>query len=300
MNTFTKLAFAAMAITASFTASAQDRADLLFIVGDATPGGWSLDDATALVSNNDPNVYQGTLYLTADKEFKFLTTYDWGNNEYHPSEGAKVLPGEDGIVKIALNGDDNKITVAESANYLVTVNLNTLEASITKSVYQDTEIKYASLFAVGDALPTTWDVNKGLVLYQNPETPYVYSRAGFELSTGVFKIATCLKGAGTWAAKYWYFADVNDPAKMALGQDGDNKWNVAEVGTYDLTANTLTNDIELKKVGDNGTLANLTLNGVASAAATYYDLQGARVLNPAKGQIVVRVDANGKASKVRF
>ena len=44
------------------------------MVGDATWGGWSLDKTSVMIRSTDnPDVFTYTGYLTADKEFKFLT-----------------------------------------------------------------------------------------------------------------------------------------------------------------------------------------------------------------------------------
>lgn len=71
----------AAALTASAIAAAQD--NKLYIVGDATPGGWDLNMAQALEHDSEnSSVYSGTIYLTEGKEFKFLTQTEWGGMEY--------------------------------------------------------------------------------------------------------------------------------------------------------------------------------------------------------------------------
>lgn len=297
MKTLTKLAVAAVAMTSALSAAAQDRADLLFVVGDAAPGGWDLNAVTALTSRTS-NVYEGTVYLQADKELKFLTKYDWGKDEYHPAT-ADSTPDENGDVALVLNGDDTKIKLAESANYYITVDLNKMSVNFTKSAYQDAEIKYASLFMVGGATTGGWSVDSGTTLYQNQDTPYVYSRDNAEFATGTFKITTNLKGGGTWDAKYWYFAGAEDASKMALAQEGDVQWNIADAGIYSVTANTLTNDIEVKLVAENGEATSATIVK-HSAPVRYYNLQGAAVSEPKAGQILIGVDAQGRSVKVRF
>ncbi len=93
MRNFTKFTVAAIcAFSAAVSASAQNRTDLLWVIGDATPYGWSCDDATAIVAPSDSKVYTGTMYLEAGKDFKFLTKYDFGNMEYR-AEDANATPG---------------------------------------------------------------------------------------------------------------------------------------------------------------------------------------------------------------
>ena len=73
MKIFTKLTIGAIMLAGASTMNAQNRQDLLFLAGDALSYGWSLDDATALVATaENDKVYTGTVYLEADKDFKFL------------------------------------------------------------------------------------------------------------------------------------------------------------------------------------------------------------------------------------
>lgn len=299
MKLFTPLAIAAAMLASASAVSAQDRTDLLWVLGDATPSGWSCDDATALVAPEGSKVYTGTMYLEADKIFKFLTKYDFGNEEYRAAQ-ENATPGADGKVALVLtkDGNDYQIHVSESANYQITVNGDALEATIVKSPYQETHVNFASLFIVGDVLTTGYSVDKGLVMVQNPALPVEYSVSGAELLPGKFKIATVLKGAGTWNGKYWYFRDADNDAKMVLNQDGDIQWNIAEAGKYDIKANVATGDITIAKTNQSG------IEAVASEAsdipAVYYTIDGRKVDAPAAGSLVIKVAADGTASKIRF
>lgn len=301
MRIFTKLTIAAACVAAcASTTNAQGRGDLLWIAGDGVNSGWSLDDATAIatLADND-KVYSGTVYLNADKDFKFLTTYDFGNAEWRPVD-ANAVPGADGVVKMALcTGDDadNKIHVTESGNYLITLNAETGEATIVKSVYQETEIPYASMFIVGDALETGYSVDNGLTMIQNPQKPYEFTAAKADLKAGEFKIATIMKGAGTWNAKYWYTRDVTDSSKMVINAEGDNKWAIEDAGEYDVTANIVANTLAIEKSGDSG-IGEITAE--KAEIVGYYDFAGRRVVNPVSGSMVIAVDANGQATKVIF
>ena len=183
MRNFTKFTVAAIcAFSAAVSASAQNRTDLLWVIGDATPYGWSCDDATAIVAPSDSKVYTGTMYLEAGKDFKFLTKYDFGNMEYR-AEDANATPGADGKVKLVYTAadPDNKIHVTESANYLITVDTEALEATIVKSDYQESQVRYASLFIVGSVLTTGYAVDEGLVMVQDAQSPMTYAAADADL-----------------------------------------------------------------------------------------------------------------------
>lgn len=295
MKNFTKLSLCAMMIAGAVSVNAQGRSDLLFIAGDGAPYGWDLNKATALVATaENANVYTGTVYLKADSEFKFLATYSFGGDEYRSTVSTGAYPDADGKVALQLNGNDNKIKVSESANYLITVDTEALTATIVKSAYQDTQITFCTLFMVGGATATGWSCDAAHTMKQDVDQPYVFKAEKEALVEGTFKINWAIKGAGTWDAKYWYLKDPTDETKMVLGSKDDIQWNITSAGNYDVVANVLDNTISIKSALD-GVVA---VEAEAEAAeAVYYNMQGVRVANPAQGQLVIKV-ANGKAQKV--
>lgn len=272
----------------------------LWIVGDATSYTWSLDDATALLSTpENPDVYTGTIYLKADANFKFLTRPDWGGLEYGAADGAVIT---DGTIALASGSGDSgyaQIKVAESANYYISVDTKTLSAEIRKSSYQDTEIKLCSMFLVGGATVGGWSVDEGTPLYQNEDKPYEYSVSGLELKEGTFKIATVIKGGGSFDQKYFYFRDAADAGKIALNQDGDLQWSISEAGKYDVNVNTLDNTISIKKASTTGIESIIDADADNELPARYYTISGVMVGNPVHGNVYIEVKGT-KARKVRF
>lgn len=272
----------------------------LWIVGDATPYTWSLDDATALLSTpGNPDVYTGTIYLKADANFKFLTGPDWGGLEYGAADGAVITDGSIALASGSADSGYGQIKVAESANYYISVDTKALTAVIRKSAYQDTEIKLCSLFLVGGATQGGWSVDNGTPLYQNEAKPYEYSASGLELKEGTFKIATVIKGGGSFDRKYYYFRDAADAGKIALNQDGDLQWDIKEAGKYDVNVNTLDNTILIKKTLTTGIESISVADGMDDLPARYYTVSGVMVGNPVPGNIYIEVRGT-KARKVRF
>ena len=296
MNFFTRIALGAAIMAGAVTMNAQNRQDLLWMAGDALSYGWDLDKATALVATPDnAKVYTGTIHLEAGKDFKFLTTYDYGNPEIHPVD-ANATPDADGKVALMADGDDNKIHVAETANYFITVDTEAMEATIVKSEYQTTAIPFCALFMVGSTFESNYDCNQGHILYQDKSRPYVFSVKDQPMLKGIFKINWAIKGAGTWNKDYWYFRDSDDATKMVLAADGDNQWEVTEGGDYDVTADILSNTISIAT----SQAGVETIEAATEAGETvYYNLQGVRLSAPAEGEIVIRVAA-GKATKMIF
>jgi hypothetical protein len=94
----------------------------LWVVGDATPNGWNIDNPTEMqVDPADPNVFTYTGALTVG-EFKIpVATGDWGTDYFMPA----VLhpPLESTYVRFVPGGQpDNKWHIAEPGMYRITLN----------------------------------------------------------------------------------------------------------------------------------------------------------------------------------
>lgn len=274
-------------VLAACTVSA--KADNLWLIGEALQYGWSTDDATALLSDpTDNTVFTGTIYLEGGKDFKFMTTTEFDNDEYGAAPDATIV---DGSVKIAKGTNDtgySKLQVTESANYYITVNTTDLTATIVKSAYQDSKITLSSLFIVGSAAPEGWDVMKGSPMYQSKEAPYAFEAKSLEMKEGTFKIAAVLKGASSWDAKYWYFRNADNANKITLGQDGDLQWSITEAETYDIAVNLKDESISINRVSS--VISGITeiIGNDENTETIYYSLTGVRVDRPQKGIYIVR------------
>lgn len=291
MKKSTTLIMSALVAASGFSMNAQR----LWIVGDGVQAGWDLEKSTALLATtSNPDVYTGTVYLEGGKDFKLLTTTDWGGTEYGSAEGAV---SENGVTQLASGTMDTgygKLNVSESANYLLTVDLGQMKMTAEKSSYQDTQIHNCSLFMVGDATAGGWSVDEGTPLYQQTDTPYVYNSGAVALNKGAFKIATTIKGGGTFASKYFYFRDAADETKMVLDQTEDLQWQITEAGNYIVEANTLTNTISITKAQGAGGIDTMITDG--DIETEYYTLQGVKVAEPTTG-LYLRVRGT-KAEKI--
>lgn len=99
----------------------------LWLVGAATPGGWSWDAPTEAVEVS-PDVWQATLEFNVEA-FRFFTVEgDWGsglNYPYYEGEGYDISP----LFENAMDGDSNFQFVGTPGTYTVTV--NTIDKTIT-------------------------------------------------------------------------------------------------------------------------------------------------------------------------
>lgn len=96
----------------------------LYMVGDATPAGWDINNPTPMtVDANDPFTFTYTGPLTAG-QFKIPTTKgNWGCDYFMP-----VNDGESDLsvttVSLVKNGNpDRKWKITEAGNYTITINI---------------------------------------------------------------------------------------------------------------------------------------------------------------------------------
>ena len=266
----------------------------LYLVGEATLTGWDLGLATAIAATPDnDNIYEGTLYLKNEGDFKFLVSPQWGGTEFGGAEGAAL---EDGEIKLATGNNDEgyaKISVPESGNYLITVNTEELTATIVKSVYQETPIRYASLYIIGSVYEPIYGFNEAPVMYQDSEKPYIF-KANDELTAGEFKICFALGGGREWRQDCFFFRDAENSEKMVPNQDGDLQWTIDETKYYTITADVLDNTLSIATAA-----TGVTPEIVAEdETPVYYNLQGIREERPHKGVYIKKTSAG--CCKVRF
>lgn len=97
----------------------------LYLIGSATPGGWSADDATEM-TRKDNGIFTWTGRLVAG-EFKFITTL----GSFLPSYNK----GTDGLLVLRSSDDqpDEPFVVEEDHNYIVEANLFTGVLTLTQT-----------------------------------------------------------------------------------------------------------------------------------------------------------------------
>jgi len=318
MRKFTSLLAVALIATCASTASATTENGRLFIIGNALSYGYSLDPVQALIATpQQPGVFTGTIYLKANEEFKFMENSDWGGIEYGIPESGPVS-GEITIVSGTNDEGYSKLSVAEAGNYLISVDTQNLKMTITKSVWQESEINICSMFMVGNATAGGWSIDNGTPLYQVAETPYIYVNPKTALTAtdadnnaASFKITTALRGG--FDAKYWLFRDAEDSGKISTDGTDDRQWNVTENGDYTVTVNTRDNTISIATYQEpkpdpdpepdpepddpEGGITTVSSDN-ANIPTAYYNLCGERVANPTNGIYIV-VTSQG-AKKVFF
>jgi len=209
----------------------------LYLVGDATPVGWNIGSPEIMIRNDtNPYVWEWEGELTTG-EFKMSTfTGNWCDGMWiNSSQPNQILTATDYITTFGCDGPDNKwrLNLSDAGDYKITVDVKNKTINIASIYVPD----YESLFLVGDATPTGWNINSPIPLVQNDTKPYLFTWEG-ELKAGELKFSTF---TGDWCDAEWINAAQPNQAISTTdyiitnGCDGpDNKWkvNAGEAGNY--------------------------------------------------------------------
>jgi hypothetical protein len=157
----------------------------LYMIGDATPGGWSLDNAT--VMNPISNEAGGFVAIVnmASGDFKFVTTKD----DFLPSYNKDASATEPKLTFRQSNDDpDEPFLIDNAAKYRIAVNI----IDLTISIEEQTGPRYEKLYLVGDL--TGWSF---IPMTQDPINPFSFRYGGILNGSGDldFKFGTT---DGSW------------------------------------------------------------------------------------------------------
>ena len=117
----------------SFTMTEFSPYSLIYMVGDATPNGWNMDDATALTpAEGNPHLFTWTGTLQAG-EMKFTCDKqsDWGGAFFMPYQADLEPNGEVQQMRFSPSGDggaDDKWKIGETGTY--NIELNQLQETV--------------------------------------------------------------------------------------------------------------------------------------------------------------------------
>lgn len=184
----------------------------LYLVGDATPNGWSADHATEMKRiDYGQFTWEGNLNVGS---FKFLTRLgEWIPSYNKAADGGLVL-------RTSFDEPDEQWQITEAHFYQVTVNLLTLEISYVQT--EGEAPRFDNLYFVG--MPTGWGFVK---MQKDPLDPFLfrYGRHFEQGGGGEFKFGTA---EGAWE-NMLKATQPNAPytdtqMSFVAGYDPDNKW----------------------------------------------------------------------------
>lgn len=212
----------------------------LWMVGDATPGGWDFGALTPLTQDSEnPMAFKATTYLKPG-EMKIAQNNDAGFDQKF------YLRDATDPTKVVLGGDDNKWEITEAATYDVIVNLADMTIDIKKH-YADFVVDH--LFVIGDAIWSGWGFANSTVLFPDENgickaTLYLEENKGFK-----FMAESDFEGLQFRAGD----ADVtlkNDVASSLVSSEDnreDTRFMVSESANYDIVCDVKNKTITLTK-----------------------------------------------------
>ena len=206
----------------------------LYLIGDATPGGWSLDNLSEMeMTGKGQFTWTGTL-STAGEGFKFVTTRNFWPGYVKATEdpddySLEYFASDPG----STSGEDLKFKVPEVGEYTVNADLINMTVSYSKTG----EAEFNTLYIIGDATPGGWDNNKATEM--EPAGNGTYSWTG-ELNAGSFRFIVT---PGTFNPGYWKANDNPDDMSIVYSETGlsgadDRSFSISEAGNYTITADT--------------------------------------------------------------
>ena len=220
----------------------------LYLIGDATPGGWKIERATPMTidaENKDVFTWEGRL---ENKDFKFIcqnTSDTWW-------PGFVKDPDKEGKAKyFATNpGDENdkKFMIDKPGTYRITINTSTLDVVINLIKVEEPD---PELYLIGDATDGGWEITKAT------QMNYIKSS---DKEEDIFEWKGRLKGGPIrfvcQNTSFWpgYAKDMSaEGNKMVYyptepTKDEDKSFDITLPGTYKIKANTSTCDVVIDPI----------------------------------------------------
>jgi hypothetical protein len=190
--------------------------ETLYLIGDATPNGWSANDATALKPVSGSTGLFKWIGVLQKGSFKFITDLGSFMPSYNNAGGNKLN------YRIKDSDPDEKFMIEESGKYSLSVDLINLTVSITRVFVKDPP--YSNIYFVGSF--NNWSFTP---MTKDPINPFIF-RYGAVLNwspDGEFKFGTT---SGSWGNMYHPTIEKApySHTSVILNGSGDNKWAMKE------------------------------------------------------------------------
>jgi len=251
----------------------------LYMVGDATPNGWSLDAATPLAaSEEDPLVFSWEGPLNPGEMKLCLSTSSWDVPFIRPQNADEEI-NKNGLSDVTFTmhaGDpDDKWKVTEAGVYNLRFDLRNWKMSVAYVRAQDAPviepIVTDALYIVGDF--NDWNIDSPTPLEKKSDFIFVYEGP---LSAGEMK--ACIT-TGSWDASF--IRPLTNGCKIdktgvesesfVYSVNPDNKWKIEVPGIYRLTFDLQNWTIAAEYTGDYTPTPRLFMIGEATAGGWSWD-----------------------------
>lgn len=236
-------------------AAVQVFAGRIYLIGDATSSGWSLDAAPLMEQTGD-NVYQWVGNLN-NGTLKFLTHKDWVPS-YGPTTNNTALTVGTSVLQLRSSDDDPDNAFAVTAGrYALTIDLSGDTPQLTVANGAELPDKGLSsyypeaIYAIGSATTAGWRTPDAVEMHESAFNSGIYNGT-LTLSSGELKFLN----QKDWGAGYGASVS-NDPINGAgvytlKALDGDDlKFAVTldELTEFDVTANIVAGSLSLTATG---------------------------------------------------
>lgn len=160
----------------------------LYILGDGTPTGWSLDHMIRLSETyENSNVYTTVCFLDNEKggTFRLQSVTDWDNSGFYGAESESAPIDNDSWMPLVSGGDGWQFKVVTPGVYYVEANLNERKVKINRM---------GQIYLVGNVKDHAWSLD-GCPMYDSQEAPGQYwgrftLEGGDYANPGEFKFTT--------------------------------------------------------------------------------------------------------------
>ena len=219
---------------------------VLYMIGDATAGGWSLDDATPVTTDTE-NFYQweGILNVGA---MKACFTRDFSAPFYRPADsGCEISEtGASSDAMVFTTDPDDKWTVTKAGKYRLTFAMSAMKFS---AQYLESAVIVPRLYMIGEATAGGWSLDDATEYNHVEGTEGTYTWTG-ELKTGTFKACT----VKDFNAPFYRPSDNNceisengvSKPDVVYTTGPDDQWKVVKAGKYTITIDIVAMTISAK------------------------------------------------------
>ena len=222
----------------------------LYLIGDATPGGWTIERATPMTmdsENKDVFTWEGRL---ENKDFRFICQNTSGT--WWP--GFVKDPDNEGKAKyFATNpGDENdiKFMIEKPGTYRITINTSTLDVVINPIEVEEPD---PELYLIGDATDGGWEITQATkmnYIKSSDKEEDIFEWEG-TLEGGPIRFVCQNTSEGFWPG---YAKDMSAEGnkmvyyKTSPTPDKDKSFDITLPGTYKITANTSTLEVVITPI----------------------------------------------------
>lgn len=253
----------------------------LFMVGDATPNGWSIDDPTPFTQKaDDPMLFTWEGTLNAGEMKLCLVAGSYDNPFIRPVNDQEIISKSNvcgQTFAMWAGAPDNKWRVTDAGKYRLTFDMRNWTMS-TEYLGEKEEpavepISLEHLYIIGTATPGGWDWGQATELTKSSDYIFVYEG---ELKTGEVKFS----GEKDWGASFIHCPSdgvkinkdgVEDEKFEYYAGGNDNKWRVEVQGKYRLTLDLKHWTIKSEFLGELQKETHIYMIGDATAGGWAWD-----------------------------